>query len=52
MKRIDPTFKPQTIFSEDTESFLDELFDNLFDCDDLSSESDRIPDLGTFNRAA
>ena len=45
MKRIDPTFKPQTIFSEDAESFLDELFDNLFDNDDLSSDSDAIPNL-------
>ncbi len=49
MKRIDPTFKPQTIFSEDTESFLDELFDNLFDSDDLSENTDKIFDLGTLS---
>ncbi len=50
MKRIDPTFKPQTQFSEETAAFLDELFDNIFDNDDLTSESDRIPDLSTLNR--
>jgi hypothetical protein len=52
MKRIDPTFKAQTLFSEDAESFLDELFENLFDSDDLSENTDKIPDLGTFDRAA
>jgi hypothetical protein len=50
MKRIDPTFKTQTIFSEDAESFLDELFTNLFDSDDLSSDSDAIPDLSILDR--
>ena len=50
MKRIDPTFKTQTVFSEDAESFLDELFENLFDNDDLSSGSDKIPDLSTLDR--
>ncbi len=50
MKRIDPTFKPQTVFAEDTESFLDELFDNLFDSDDLSANTDKIPDLSILDR--
>lgn len=31
--------------SEDNFAFLDQLFDNLFDSDDLSSDSDKIPDL-------
>lgn len=52
MKRIDPTFKTQTAQSEQDLAFLDELFDNLFDSDDLSSDTDKIPNLGTFNRAA
>jgi hypothetical protein len=52
MKRIDPTFKTQTVFSEDAESFLDDLFSNLLDTDDISSDCDKIPDLGTFDRAA
>ena len=50
MKRIDPTFKPQTQFSEETAAFLDELFDNLFDNDDLSENTDRIPDLSILDR--
>ena len=27
--------------------FLDDLFANLFDTEDISSDCDRIPDLGT-----
>jgi hypothetical protein len=50
MKRIDPTFKTQTLFSEDTESFLDELFENLFDNDDISDNSDKIHDLSILDR--
>jgi hypothetical protein len=50
MKRIDPTFKPQTQFSEETEDFLNELFDNLFDNDDLTENTDRIPDLSILDR--
>jgi hypothetical protein len=50
MKRIDPNFRFATLSGEETESFLDELFNNLFDTDDLSSESDAIPDLSTLNR--
>jgi hypothetical protein len=49
MKRTDPTFKTQTLFSEDAESFLDELFENLFDNDDISDNSDKIHDLGTLS---
>jgi hypothetical protein len=52
MNRSNPNFKAQTLFSEDTESFLDELFSNLFDDDDISENTDKIPDLGTFDRAA
>jgi hypothetical protein len=44
MKRIDPTFKEQTQFSEETEDFLNELFTNLFDNDDITSDYDKIPD--------
>lgn len=52
MKRIDPTFKLQTTQSEQDLAFIDELFDNLFDNDDISENTDKIPDLGTFDRAA
>jgi hypothetical protein len=50
MKRIDPTFKEQTLINQDNIDFLDELFNNLFDNDDISSESDAIPDLSIPDR--
>ena len=46
MNRTDPTFRNATLTEEETNSFLDELFLNLFDSDDITSESDKIPDLG------
>jgi hypothetical protein len=52
MKRTDPTFKSQTITSEENNDFLDELFARLTDSDDVSCSYDEIPDLGTFDRAA
>jgi len=50
MKRIDPNFKEQTLINQDNIDFFDELFTNLFDSDDLSSESDAIPDLSIPDR--
>ena len=50
MKRIDPNFRFATLSDEETESFLDELFDNLFDSDDLSANTDKIPDLSILDR--
>ena len=52
MRRIDPNFKEQTLSLIEQDEFIDELFNQLFDSDDLSSESDRIPDLGAFDQAA
>ena len=48
MKRIDPTFKEHALTEQETNEFLDELLNNLFDNDDISNDSDKIPDLGTF----
>jgi len=45
MDRTDPTFRNVTLSDEERNAFLDELFDNLFDNDDISSESDKIPNL-------
>ena len=45
MNRSDPTFREQTLIAQDNIDFLDELFNNLLDNDDLSSDSDKIPDL-------
>jgi hypothetical protein len=50
MNRSDPTFREQAIIAQDNLDFLDELFNNLFDSDDLSSESDAIPDLSILDR--
>ena len=45
MNRTDPTFREQTSFAQQDLDFIDELFDNLFDNDDITSEFDKIPDL-------
>jgi hypothetical protein len=45
MKRIDPNFKQQTLLEQENLEFIDELFTNLFDNNDISSDSDKIPDL-------
>jgi hypothetical protein len=34
---------------DEANAFLDEMFSNLFDSDDISSDSDKIPDLGKFD---
>jgi hypothetical protein len=49
MNRTDPTFREQTNFAQQDLDFLDELFDSLFDNDDLSSEHDKIPDLSNID---
>ena len=30
--------------------FLDEMFAELFDCDDISSDSDSVPDLSILDK--
>jgi hypothetical protein len=50
MNRSDPTFREQSLIAQDNIDFLDELFNNLFDNDDLSSDSDKIPDLSILDR--
>lgn len=50
MKRTDSNFFEAFRNEEETDSFLDELFLNLFDDNDLSSESDTIPDLSILDR--
>ena len=46
MNRTDPTFRNATLSEEEANSFLDELFANLFDQEDISSDTDKVPDLG------
>jgi hypothetical protein len=50
MKRIDPNFKQQTLTEQENLEFIDELFTNLFDNNDISSDSDKIPDLSILDR--
>jgi hypothetical protein len=50
MKRINPNFRFATLSDEETESFLDELFTNLLDQDDITAESDAIPNLSILDR--
>ncbi len=49
MNRTDPTFREQTNFAQQDLDFIDELFDSLFDNDDLSSDSDKIPNLSNLD---
>jgi hypothetical protein len=48
MQRTNPTFKQIKLSEEEANAFLDEMFSNLFDSDDLSENTDKIPDLGRF----
>ena len=48
MNKTDPTFKQTKLSEEEVGSFLDDLFSNLLDTDDISSDCDKIPDLGRF----
>ena len=48
MNRTDPTFRQQTQTTEEDLSFIDDLFDSLFDNDDINSDTDKTPDLAAF----
>jgi hypothetical protein len=50
MNRTDPTFKEQNLIEQENLEFIDELFNNLFDNDGITSESDAIPDLSILDR--
>jgi hypothetical protein len=50
MKRINPNFRQALLNEEEANSFLDELFNNLLDQNDLNAESDAIPDLSILDR--
>ena len=50
MNRTDPTFRNATLSEEEANSFLDDLFSNLFDSDDLSADTDKIPDPSILDR--
>ena len=48
MNRTNPNFRNATLSEEEANSFLEDLFSNLLDTDDISSDCDKIPDLGRF----
>jgi hypothetical protein len=48
MNRTNPTFRQQTQTTEEDSSFINELFDSLFDNDDINSDTDKTPDLTAF----
>lgn len=50
MNRTNPTFRNATLSDEEANSFLDELFNQLFDSDDLSSDTDKVSDLSVLDR--
>ncbi len=43
MDRTDPTYRYEAMTAEEVDSFLDEMFAELFDSDDVSSDTDRVP---------
>ena len=45
MQRTDKNFRQRAMSEEETNAFLDEMFAELFDQDDISSDTDKIPDL-------
>jgi hypothetical protein len=52
MNRTNPNFKEQTLIAQEDLDFIDELFDNLFDNDEIHSDFDQIPDFSILDRAA
>lgn len=50
MQRSIPTFKQSKLSEEEINAFLDDLFSNIFDNDDISSDCDKIPDLSILDR--
>jgi len=50
MQRSIPTFKQTKLSEDEVNSFLDDLFSNLFDNDDLSENTDKIPNLALTDR--
>ena len=49
MNRTDPTFRTTLLSEEEANDFLDELFANLFDQEDISSDTDKVPYLGSLD---
>ena len=50
MKRTDPTFKSHWLSDLEREEFLDEMFAELLDTADISSDTDKVPDFRILTR--
>jgi hypothetical protein len=48
MNRTEPTYRYEAMSAEEVDSFLDEMFAEMFDSDAITSDTDRVPDLGGF----
>jgi len=46
MQRTNPNYRYEALSADEVDAFLDDLLNDLLDSDDLTSESDKIPDLG------
>ena len=45
MNRIDPNFKDNSIFEQENKEFVNEFLLELFDRNEITEDTDRIPDL-------
>ena len=48
MQRTNPNYRYEAMSAEEVDAFLDEMLTELFDLD-LTSDSDKVPDLGRYN---
>jgi hypothetical protein len=48
MNRIDPNFKNNSIFEQENKEFVNELLSELFDCNEITEDTDKVPDLSKF----
>jgi len=51
MQRTNPNFKQHFLSDLEQEEFLDELFANLFDLGDITSDTDKVPDFRILTRS-
>jgi hypothetical protein len=52
MKRSDPTFKQHFLSDLEKEEFLNDMFAELFDLADISSDTDKVPDFRIVTRCS
>jgi hypothetical protein len=50
MNRTDPTFKEQNLIEQENLEFIDELYNNPYDCDGTSNDYENTSNFSTFDR--